>query len=195
VGPFEFMILFLSFIYTAALTHLLFAMTRMLRHRRTLTFSWPHFLWMLVALLNLTANWIGGYDFHRFERLTLSTITIGLIFTILVYFQCSLVSPDFEEGESYDMKEFHARESVTYMGVSFVVVLAAVIVNFLADFALSIGSMGQQNLLVAAMIPPTVIPIFVRRPWVQLVMPLFLLTLQVTQVVLFYPVLEQAAGG
>jgi len=39
VRPFDFIILFFSFIYTLALTHLLFAVTRMVRHRRMLTFS------------------------------------------------------------------------------------------------------------------------------------------------------------
>ena len=38
--PFEFIILFFSFIYTLALTHLLFAWTRMIRYRRTLILSW-----------------------------------------------------------------------------------------------------------------------------------------------------------
>ena len=54
MNPFEFIILFFSFIYTLALTHLLFAWTRMIRHRRQLVLSWPHLLWMLVALGYLT---------------------------------------------------------------------------------------------------------------------------------------------
>ncbi len=64
VKPFEFYILFLSFIYTLSLTHLLFAATRMLRHRRDLKLSWPHALWMATVLIVVFANWIALWDFH-----------------------------------------------------------------------------------------------------------------------------------
>jgi hypothetical protein len=55
---FDFIILFLSFIYTLGLTHLLLAATRMIRHRRTVIFSWPHALWMVAALGMLSGNWL-----------------------------------------------------------------------------------------------------------------------------------------
>jgi hypothetical protein len=77
LGPFEFIILFFSFIYTLALTHLLFAATRMIRHRRELVFSWPHALWMLNALLLLVGNWMSLWDFHRQKTLSLAVIVGG----------------------------------------------------------------------------------------------------------------------
>ncbi|WP_421852247.1 hypothetical protein [Novosphingobium sp.] len=194
MGPFEYMILFISFIYTIGLTHLLFAMTRMLRHRRSLIFSWPHFLWMLVALANLMGNWIGGYDLHNVEKLPLPTIAIGLGFSILMYFQCALVSPDFEEGESYDMRAFHERESVTYIGVIPILVIAAMAVNYLESLAYSIENAARQNLLVGAMLPPAVVALLVRRPWVQISMPLIILVLLAVNFAVFYPVLEKVSG-
>ena len=195
MGPFEYMILFISFIYTIGLTHLLFAMTRMLRHRRSLIFSWPHFLWMLVALVNLMGNWIGGYDLHNVEKLTLPTIAIGLGFTILLYFQCALVSPDFEEGESYDMRAFHEREGVTYIGLIPILVIAAIAVNYLESLTFSLESVARQNLLVGGMLPPAVVALFVRRTWVQISMPLIILVLQTVDTAVFYPVLERVSGG
>lgn len=195
MGPFEFMILFVSFIYTLGLTHLLFAMTRMIRHRRVLIFSWPHFLWMLVAFMNLTANWIALYDFHRFERLTLPTLAFGLLFTIVIYLECALVSPDFEDGESYDMRAFHDRESVTYIGIVIALALVGLLSNYLAGSALSVENWGQQNAVVLAMFPPAIIALLVRRPWVQVVMPLALLALVTSFIIKFYPVLDKASGG
>ena len=53
---FEFLILFFTFAFALALTHLLFAATRMIRHRRTLIFSWPHALWMATALCCCSAT-------------------------------------------------------------------------------------------------------------------------------------------
>ncbi|MFX4501401.1 hypothetical protein ABTA59_19515, partial [Acinetobacter baumannii] len=72
--PFEFIILFFSFIYTLALTHILFAATRMIRHRRQLVFSWPHALWMANALVFLAANWLSLWDLHESKTLTLEAI-------------------------------------------------------------------------------------------------------------------------
>lgn len=115
MNAFEFVILFFSFIYTLALTHLLFAWTRMIRHRRELLVSWPHLLWMLAALFNLTDNWISLWDFRNTTTLSLATIATGFAFVTLNYFLCALVSPDFEGGETYDMKCFHAREGPTYI--------------------------------------------------------------------------------
>ncbi|QIK96772.1 hypothetical protein G7076_10305 [Sphingomonas sp. HDW15A] len=64
MSPFDFIILFFSFVYVIALTHLLFAWTRMIRYRRKLVFSLPHLLWMLVAVGYLTANWLSLWDFQ-----------------------------------------------------------------------------------------------------------------------------------
>src|SRR5439155_3591875 len=128
--PFEFIILFFSFIYTLALTHLLFAWTRMIRHRRQVIFSWPHFLWMLVALGNLSINWISLWDFRSARGLALATIASGFLLVIVNYFVCALVSPDFGEGETYDIKHFHACEGPTYIGAMLALVVVAIGENF-----------------------------------------------------------------
>jgi hypothetical protein len=195
MGPFEFMTLFFSFIYTVSLTHLLFAWTRMVRHRRVLVFSWPHFLWMLVAFASLLANWLALYDFHRYERLSLPTISVGLLFTVIVYLECALVSPDFEDGYSYDMRAFHEQEGATYIGIVLVMAGAALIANILADAALAMQSWGSQNMAVIAMLPPAAIALLVRRPWVQVAMPAIELGIFVGYSIAYYPVLDKALGG
>ena len=140
MSPFEFIILFFSFIYTLALTHLLFAWTRMLRHRRQLIFSWPHFLWMMVALGNLSINWISQWDFRTNGALALGTIAAGFLFVVINYFVCALVSPDFEEGETYDMKRFHECESPTYIGATLVLIATSIVENFLAGSELGVSN-------------------------------------------------------
>ena len=65
---------------------------------------------MLVALGNLTANRISLWDFRTAGSLSLGTIAVGFFFVIINYFVCALVSPDFEEGETYDMTHFQRCE-------------------------------------------------------------------------------------
>jgi hypothetical protein len=89
VRPFEFIIVFLSFIYTLGLTHLLFAATRMVRHRRTLIFSWPHAFWMFAVLLILLDNWIALWDFHTLNEITLGVLVGGAVLSVVQYFICA----------------------------------------------------------------------------------------------------------
>lgn len=190
MAPFEFIILLLSFVYTLALTHLLFAATRMIRHRRQLVVSWPHLLWMLVALLNLVANWISLWDFRKTSPLDLATIAAGFVLAVLNYFMSALVSPDFEAGESYDLKHFHACEGSTYISSILVMILFAIVTNFLAGADLDITNFGNENSLVIWMVPPLVLGLAVRRPWAQLAAPAAMLALTIAYYVMFYPVLS-----
>lgn len=191
MSPFEFIILFFSFIYTLALTHLLFAWTRMIRHRRELTFSWPHMLWMLVALDNLAANWISLWDFRTGGALSLGTIAAGFMFVIVNYFVCALVSPDFEGGETYDLKRFHEREGRTYISATFVLIVASIVANFFAGSALGVSNWSNENKLVLADLPIILIALFVKRPWAQVFAPAALFILVTAYSVIYYPVLTR----
>jgi hypothetical protein len=189
LGPFEFIILFFSFIYTLALTHLLFAATRMIRHRRTLAFSWPHALWMLNALLLLIVNWISLWDFHVLKTMTLPVFLCGFALVGIQYFICALVAPDFEDGDTFDLRAFHARESRTYI-LAFVALLPLTLaLNLAAGAGLGIENWAKQNVLVLAMIPPTVLALFVRARWAQIGGPLVLLGEMAAALVLYYPVI------
>ena len=116
MNAFEFIIVFLSFAYALAFSHMLFAAARMIRHRRVLIFSWPHALWMANAVMLLFSNWISLYDFrldggdeprHDSRRSSLSS-------------QRSISpvrwSRPISTGDDYDMRAFHQREYRAYIG-------------------------------------------------------------------------------
>jgi hypothetical protein len=189
VGPFEFIILFLSFIYTLALTHLLFAWTRMIRHRRQLVFSWPHLLWMLAAFSNLGANWLSLWDFRGLRSLSIVTITATFVLVIINYFVCALVSPDFEGGETYDMKRFHECEGPTYIVAFLGLITASILINVFAGAALKVTNWSDENGLVVTMLLPPIGALVVRREWMQLLAPTVLLAQCIAYAVIYYPVL------
>lgn len=186
---FEFLILFFSFAFTLALTHLLFAATRMIRHRRSLTFSWPHALWMANALMLLLANWLSLFDFRGKETIDLPTVFMLFALVITLYFACALVSPDFDEGETYDMAAFHEREGRTYIGT----LAALLVVSFIANIDAThegVANWGSENAIVVWMIVPTIAPLFSRNKAVQLLSPIVLLGLTLAFMIIFYPVLK-----
>jgi hypothetical protein len=191
MNPFEFITIFLAFVYSLALTHLLFAWTRMIRHRRQLVLSWPHLLWMLIALFNLAVNWLSSWDYRALGNLSLIVISSEFLFVVLNYFFCAFVSPDFEGGETYDMRRFHECEGPTYILVFVAIVAIAMVENFAAGVGLGLSKEGAENALVIFQLPLALLPLFVKRSWVQVAAPAVLLITIVAYAVLFYPVLTQ----
>jgi len=191
VSPFEFIIIFFAFVYSLALAHLLFAWTRMIRHRRQITFSWPHLLWMLVAMFLLAVDWLSTWDYRTFDKLSLVEISSGFLFAMLNYFFCALVSPDFEGGETYDLERFHSTEGRTYILVFVATVTIAIVENFLAGEKLGITKQGVENALVLFQLPLSLLPLFVRRAWVQIGAPAVILVTVVAYGAMFYPVLAK----
>ena len=189
MSPFEFIILFLSFIYTLALTHLLFAWTRMVRHRRQLVLSWPHLLWMLVALTHLAVNWLSLWDFRGDGRLSLVTIVSGFVLVIINYALCALVSPDFEGGETYDMKRFHDCEGPTYICAMLALVVTSITVNLIAGAALGMTNWWNQNYLVTTFLVPLALALIIKRQWAQVLAPVALLAGGMAYAIIYYPAL------
>jgi hypothetical protein len=187
---FDFVLLFFSFVYALALTHLLMATTRMIRYRSSIVFSAPHALWMLVALVLVISNWISLWDFHTVTKITAAAISVGFAFSILVYLACALLSPDFDKDGTLDLREFHERQGATYMGAMFVTLIASIVVNAAAASSMGIQSWGSENTLVIIMVVPMVAAFFVRKPWVQVLAPLVLAALMTAYIFVYYPVLK-----
>jgi hypothetical protein len=190
LGPFEYIILFFSFIYTLALTHILFSATRMIRHRRSLVFSWPHALWMINALLLLVCNWISLWDFHRLKSMTLPVVLSGFALVGVMYVICALIAPDFEDGDSFDLRAFHARESRTYILAFAMILPLSLALNTAAGAGVGIENWAQQNAIVLAMAPPILVPLLFRARWAQIGGPLVLAGTMVAFLVIYYPVIR-----
>jgi hypothetical protein len=188
--PFDFIILFFSFVYALALTHLLLAAARMVRHRKSVVFSWPHALWMLDALLILASTWLSFWDVHQMGVVSVATVAAGFVVVITQYLLCALVAPDFTDGNDFDLRGFHERERATYLVGFLVVGLLALAANLAGAVSLGVRSWANQNWLVLAMFLPVLAALFLRRTWIQVTAPLVFFCLQVAFTVVFYPSLR-----
>jgi hypothetical protein len=88
VHAFDFIMLFFSFIFALALTHLLLAVNAIIQSRRRIKISVPHAIWMFNALLAVSINWISPWDFHDLQAISLSAIVGGFVFGIAQYLVC-----------------------------------------------------------------------------------------------------------
>ena len=189
MGPFEFIITLLSFVYSLAITHLLFGVGRMVRHRRTLTLSAPHLIWMVNILALLIMNWITLWDFRRAKVLDLSSIMVALAFAVLLYLIATFVTPDLERPEDRDLRVFHQRESAVYIGTNLFGAVVSLAINAGAG-GIGVSNWAAQNLIVLCSIPLLVLALMFRKGWPHLLLsaanflpiPAFL--------VLYYPVLR-----
>jgi hypothetical protein len=187
---FDFIILFLSFIYTLGLTHLLFAATRMIRHRRTVVFSWPHALWMLAALGMLSGNWLSLWDFHTLDAVPLGTIVGGFVVVIAQYVVCALVAPELEIEDDFDLRRFHEREGPTYVIAFLATALVDLAMNALAGADLGMENWANQNLVVVGMIAAAGLGLSVKARWAQVIAPLAMVGLMIAFPLIYYPTLK-----
>ena len=127
---------------------------------------------MFNALMLLIANWISLYDFHRKEVMPIAMIAAGLLVSVAQYFFCALVSPDFDDGETLDLRTFHGREGRTYITAFALLIILALAVNAAATFGAGVENWGRQNAIVLAMLPAALAPLFVKARWAQLSGPL-----------------------
>jgi hypothetical protein len=190
LGPFEFIILFFSFIYTLALTHLLLAAARMIRRRRSLVFSWPHALWMMNALLLLVCNWISLWDFHLLKSMSLPVILGGFALVGAMYLICALIAPDFEDHDDLDLRAFHEREGRTYILAFATFLPLAFVLNLAASAGAGVQNWAEQNAIIFVMAPPILIPLLFRARWAQIGGPLVLVGVMVAYLVIYYPVIR-----
>ena len=188
--PFEFIIIFLSFIYTLALTHLLLAVVGMIRHRKNVILSFPHALWMACAFTLLGANWLALWDFHHQQSLSLGVMTGGFALVVVQYINCALVAPDFDDGDPFDLRRFHAEAGKTYIFGFLALLLTSIVANLGAAQFGGVARWGEENFVVLVMSVPVILALLVQRNWVQVMAPLSLLVMVISFTIFYYPVLE-----
>jgi hypothetical protein len=190
VRPFDFIIVFFSFVYALALTHLLLSVTSMIRYRRRVTLSAPLLVWMLVALAFLVINWISLWDFHELTAISIWPIATLFVLSVNVYLFCALISPEFKTDEDFDLQAFEESQRTAYLPAAASLVVVALIVNVAAGAGLGVQKWAQENVIVLAMLPAVVIPLFVKRQDVQIIAGLALIALSIAYLAVFYPALK-----
>jgi hypothetical protein len=186
---FDFIMLFFSFIYALALTHLLLAVNAMIRYRRRIKFSLAHAIWMFNALLAVSINWISLWDFHDLQTISLAAIVGGFVLGIAQYLVCSLVSPDFKEERDFDLRLFQNEQRSSYLAAFLVLIAVSIGVN-VGGSMLGMQKWMTENALVLPMLAAVAVPLFVRNRWVQIAGGVAFAGLNIAYLLVYYPVLH-----
>ena len=186
---FDFIMLFFSFIYALALTHLLLAVNAMIRYRHSIKFSLPHGIWMFNALLAVSINWVSLWDFHDLQAISLSAIVGGFLLGIAQYLVCALVSPGFKEERDFDLTLFEKDQSRSYLSAFFVLIAVSISVN-IGGAMLGVQKWMSENALVLPMLAAVAVPLFMRNQWIGIAGGVAFAILNFAYLLVYYPVLR-----
>jgi hypothetical protein len=165
---FDFILLLLSFVYAAAVTHLLSTAGEIIIASRRVRFSWFQAGWMCAALLFTCAWWIGLWDLHTVGRWDVGPILFYFSVAAGIYLTVRLVSPRIPEQGEVDLRAFHLTEGRKYLVAYTVVSLVTIYTNSqLSQGGTSVQWSTQNMVIVPMTIATTVAAVFIGKPWVQ----------------------------
>src|SRR5262245_53697929 len=104
---YDFILILFSFVYAAAVTHLLSTTGEIIIAWRRIRFSWLNAGWMLAGLAFTCAWWIGLWDLHTTAVWDVGTVAFFFLIAAGVYLYARLVSPAVEPHDQIDLREFH----------------------------------------------------------------------------------------
>ena len=107
---YDFILVLFSFVYAAAVTHILSTAGAIIIASKRIRFSWLNAGWMLAALLFTCAWWIGLWDLHTVKWWDVGSIAFYFSVASGLYLNARLVSPRVPEKGEIDLAAFHAEE-------------------------------------------------------------------------------------
>ena len=165
---YEFILILLSFVYAAAVTHLLSTAGEIIIASKRVQFSWFNAGWMLAALLFTCAWWIGLWDLHTMRIWDIGSIAFYFSIAAGIYLQARLVSPRIPEKGEIDLQQFHREEGRKYLIAYTILGVVTVLTNAMLGQTADASQWPAQNLVIVPMTLATgVAAIFIKRPWVQ----------------------------
>ncbi len=165
---YEFVLLLLSFVYAAAITHILSVAGEIIIASKRVRLSWFNAGWMCAVLLFTCAWWIGLWDLHTVEVWSVGSIAFYFSVAAGIYLNARLVSPRIPERGEIDLRAFHAEEGRKYLVAYTILSVVTIITNAGLGQGGSAVQWPAQNLVIIPMTVATgIAAIFIRTPWLQ----------------------------
>ena len=163
---FEFVFGMISVITSLALTRLLSGCVGLYRHAERIRFSWRHACWTTMAFMLLLGNWANFWRLRLTQAWGPLDVLEPLVFVGVLYAFCDLVVPDEpRDGETLDLREYHARQGRRYktMHLAFALLALLVIAHRTSSFEEWLAT--STFALIAA--TSTVVALRTRRAWLD----------------------------
>ncbi len=189
---FDFILVLFSFVYAAAVTHVLSTAGEIIIASKRIRLSWFNAGWMLVALLFTCAWWIGLWDLHAVRSWGIGSIAFYFAMAAGIYLNARLVSPRIPEKGEIDLQRFHSEEGRKYLIAYTILGVVTVVTNAMLGQAAGASQWPAQNMVIAPMtIAAGVAAIFINSKRVQTLA----LVIQIGGWIWYFAALQTALSG
>lgn len=189
---YDFILLLFSFVYAAAVTHILSAAGEIIIASKRVRMSWINAGWMLAALLFTCAWWIGLWDLHTVTTWDMGSIAFYFSIAAGIYLNARLVSPRIPERGEMDLEAFHVAEGRKYLVAYSTLSVATAITNAMLGQGASASQWPAQNLVIVPMALATCgAAIFIRRRWIQVLA----VSIQILGWIIYFTKLQSTLTG
>ena len=189
---FDFILVLFSFVYAAAVTHVLSTAGEIIIASKRIRLSWCNAGWMLVALLFTCAWWIGLWDLHGLKFWDIGSIAFYFSMASGIYLNARLVSPRIPESGEIDLQRFHSEEGRKYLIAYAILCVVTVVTNAMLGQAAGASQWPAQNIVIAPMTLATAVAaIFINSNWVQALA----LAIQIGGWIWYFAALQTALSG
>jgi len=189
---FDFILVLFSFVYAAAVTHVLSTAGEIIIASKRIRLSWFNAGWMLAALLFTCAWWIGLWDLHEVKSWDTGSILFYFSMASGIYLNARLVSPRISESGEIDLQRFHLEEGRKYLIAYTILGVLTVVANAVLGQAAGVSQWSTQNIVIAPMTMATgLAAIFITSRWVQFVA----LAIQLGGWIWYFAALQTALSG
>jgi hypothetical protein len=148
---YDFILILFSFVYAAAVTHVLSTAGEIVISSKRIRLSWLNAGWMLAALLFTCAWWIGLWDLRVAKTWGVGSIALYFAIAAGIYLLARLVSPRIPEKGELDLRAFHTEEGRKYLVAYAFLSWVTVAVNAVLGQASGISQWSTQNVVIVPM--------------------------------------------
>jgi hypothetical protein len=189
---YDFILVLFSFVYAAAVTHVLATAGEIIIASKRVRPSWINASWMGAALLFTCAWWIGLWDLHTVAVWSVGAVAFYFLVAAGIYLTVRLVSPRIPERGEIDLRAFHADEGRKYLFAYTILLVVTIVTNAGLGQGGSAVQWPAQNFVIIPMTIATAIAaMFIRKLWVQA----FAVAIQLLGWIWYFARLQSALAG
>jgi hypothetical protein len=168
VHAFDYVIVLFSFVYAAAVTHVLATLGDLIIAGRRIRVSSINVGWMLSALLSILTWWLGTWELRQIRTWDSLFILFNFIMACALYLVVRLTCPPVPSEGPADLQAFHETQGRKYMGAYAAFGIVAMAYNAVYAVASNGSYFLLQDIAVAPMVAAALAAaVFIRSRTVQ----------------------------
>lgn len=170
---FDYVIVLFSFVYAAAITHVLATVGDLILAGRRVKISWLNLGWLLTALLSIMAWWLATWALREVRVWGAGFIGFNFVMAcwqyILVRLTCPTVPAEALDGGKADLRSFHRDQGRKYLSATAAFGAVGMAYNALFDLSAHGTYFLRQDIAILPMVlAGTVAAIFIGNRPVQI---------------------------